>query len=89
MFSCRTRIFITLYSYRFAISNTDSDEEEIFSKGESKQRMANQGCELIQTHKAQVTTLSKKSPNMSHADWAVENMSRSPGLKLVILCNCF
>ena len=60
--------------YRFAIS---SDEEEIFSKG------ANQGTKLIPVRK--MTTLSKRSPNMSHADWAVENMSRSPGSECVFV----
>lgn len=31
------------------------------------------------THKGKLRALSEKSPNMTHADWAMENMCRTPG----------
>lgn len=87
-----------MFVYRFAISDTDSSEEEIFSKGKSQHEerllsekhnrpMSSKAVEKIEgradnfesSHEPRVS-LPERSPNMSHAEWAVENMSRrSPG----------
>lgn len=87
---CKYRLDCERCSYyrflcRFAVSNTDSsDEEEIFSKSKQTSKyVAKQSTELHQAHQA--PPLSAKSPNMSHADWAMENLSRSPGWKLFLL----
>ena len=38
-------------------------------------------------HKGKLRDLSEKSPNMSHADWAMENMCRTPGeITMIGLC---
>lgn len=73
----------------FAISDTGSSEEEIFTKGESNREkllgdqrpMSSKGVESLHRieHNERLTKLSVRSPNMTHADWAMENMSRSPG----------
>lgn len=53
--------------------------------------MASKGVEKMRsttTRVRQVTTLSEKSPNMTHADWAFENMSSNPGIIIVIIVTC-
>lgn len=65
---------------RFAISNTDSsDEEEIFNKSKPASKLIADGTKDFKEQKPQVMTLSEKPPDMTHADWAMENLSRSPG----------
>ena len=83
--------------YRFAISDTDSSEEEIFAKGKSQHEerllgekyrpMSSKAVEKIEgrtdnheSSREPRVPLSERSPSMSHAEWALQNMSRrSPG----------
>lgn len=89
---------------RFAISDTDSSEEEIFSKGKSEYEerllkddrprpMSSKAAETMQNrpdHHEALLTLSERSPNMSHAEWAMQNMSRrSPGTVTFLKKWCF
>ena len=78
---------------RFAIANTDSSEEdEIFSKGEMSREllgkdmnrpMTSQRSENLQQGNSR-TVITEKPPTMTHAEWVMENMSRSPGTMFLI-----
>lgn len=68
-----------------------SDEEELFCKDNPVTSSRGARAQAIPAskggHKGKLRALSEKSPNMTHADWAMENMCRTPGeITMTALC---
>lgn len=64
---------------RFVVSTSESSDEEIFSKDISTLKSSSQAKKKHRALVTPVNVLSERSPSMTPAEWAMENMSRSPG----------
>ena len=70
------------------VSSSSSSDEEIFVKSKSKHlhdvdggaRKAYENSRPASVGPRAI--LSERSPDMTHAEWAIQNMSQSPGLSV-------